>query len=358
MKIISHNIPKTWQFISSIGVVAIVSAICFGMNTFIDYRIVACVLLFVVSIIAALFDIYPVLSAAVMSALIWDFFFIPPYYTFHIDSTEDAVLFLMYFFIALVNGVLTYKIRKYEKENVRRVEKANTIKLYNTMLNSLSHELRTPIATIIGAADNLLTNNENLTDNNRKDLVSEISKASFRLNRQVENLLNMSRLQSGILKPKADWCDVNETVYTAIRQLEQNAGAQRFAVKVSPEIPYFKLDEGMLEQILYNLLHNACLYTPANGMICVTASCVDDCLHITVEDEGPGFPENEIIFVFDKFYRLHNSKTGGTGLGLSIVKGFTEALGGHVTLVNVSGGARFTLDIPAETSYLNNLKNE
>ena len=227
------------------------------------------------------------------------------------------------------------------------------------MLNSLSHELRTPISAIIGATDNLQNNSSKLTPQNKNELIAEISKASFRLNQQVENLLNMSRLDSGIIQPRKDWCDVSELVYDMVKRIEENKIAQKINININPAIPLFKLDKGMLEQVIYNLLNNATLYTAPECTIDIMAICHADVLQIIVEDNGRGFPEEEIRLVFDKFYRLKNSKTGGTGLGLSIVKGFTEALGGSVSLQNNStGGARFTLNIPAETSYLKNLKNE
>jgi two-component system sensor histidine kinase KdpD len=110
----------------------------------------------------------------------------------------------------------------------------------------------------------------------------------------------------------------------------------------------------MLEQIVYNLLQNAILYTNADCTITVTAISHTNALQLLIEDNGAGFPDDEIKYVFDKFYRLRASKTGGTGLGLSIVKGFTEALGGTVHLKNMAtGGACFTITIPAETAYLN-----
>jgi two-component system sensor histidine kinase KdpD len=115
----------------------------------------------------------------------------------------------------------------------------------------------------------------------------------------------------------------------------------------------------MLEQVIYNLLNNAVQYTAADRSVTISASCYTDVLELVVEDNGDGFPQDEIDNVFDKFYRLRHSKTGGTGLGLSIVKGFTEAMGGKIILENKdTGGARFTISIAAETSYLKNLKNE
>ena len=121
----------------------------------------------------------------------------------------------------------------------------------------------------------------------------------------------------------------------------------------------FKLDFGLIEHVLYNLIYNATIYIPKYSVITVKAACIKEKLVINVEDTGNGFPEDETEKVFDKFYRLKNSKAGGTGLGLSIVKGFVEAHNGTVRLENMpEGGAKFTIEIPAETSYLNDLKNE
>ena len=343
----------------SLLLLLLVATGCYLASPYLDYRIVAFLLLLVVSVTAVLFDIMPVLVTAIASAITWDFFFIPPHFTFRIDKTEDLVLFLMYFVIALVNAVLTYKIRQVQKESMAREEKANTIKLYNTLLNSLSHELRTPIATIVGATDNLQNLGSKLSDLNRHELISEISKASFRLNQQVENLLNMSRLESGFIQPKKDWCDMAELVYENVNRVEENTGKHRINIQVDQSIPLFKLDKGMMEQVIYNLLYNAVLYAGDKAAISISVRCHADVLQVVIEDDGPGFPKEEIKNVFDKFYRLQHTKAGGTGLGLSIVKGFTEAMHGIIGLENRdTGGARFTLNIPAETSYLNHLKNE
>ncbi|MBL7884085.1 MAG: DUF4118 domain-containing protein, partial [Bacteroidia bacterium] len=215
----TRKYPLITQYIISIALVLVISTACYYTSNFIDYRVVALVLLVTVSIIAMLFDILPVLLAAVISAITWNFFFIPPIYTFHIYTAEDLLMFLLYFVIALVNAVLTFKIREVEKKARDKEEKENTIKLYNALLNSLSHELRTPISTIIGAVDTLKENKGKLTQANQITLLSEIDKASIRLNRQVENLLNMSRLESGMLKPKFDWCDINELISSVILKI-------------------------------------------------------------------------------------------------------------------------------------------
>lgn len=341
------------QYVISLLLVIIVSAICYGISSYLGYRVVAFILLLTVSLIAISFDILPVLASATLSAFIWDFFFIPPRFNFHVDTPEDVILLIMYFVIAMINAVLTYKIRQVEKASRKKEEKANTLKLYDTLLNSLSHELRTPIATIIAATDNLHANNNNLTKENKEQLVTEISKASFRLNQQVENLLNMSRLESGFIKAKKDWCDISELIYNTVKKIEENRVTQKITISINPNIPLFKTDNVMIEQIVYNLVNNACLHTKQDSTINISAINHANILQLIVEDNGDGFPEEEIDNVFDKFYRLKNAKAGGTGLGLSIVKGFTEALKGNVSLKNVlPGGSKFTIEIPCETSFL------
>lgn len=318
------------------------------------YRVVALILLVTVSLIAIFFDVLPVVSAAIASALIWNYFFIPPKFTLSIKSAEDGLMFIMYFLIALVNAVFTSKIRQMEKIEQIKSERETTLKLYNTLLNSLSHELRTPISTIIGASDNLQALQDKLTEKDKHDLVTEISKASLRLNRQVENLLNMSRLESGFIQPKYDWFDVKELIFDVIHQIDEETNSTKpIHVNVKENLPLFKLDYGLLTQILHNLIHNAVTYIPKYAVITVKAFCKENKLVIVIEDTGNGFPIGEIDKVFDKFYRLKNSGAGGTGLGLSIVKGFVEAMNGSISLQNMAdGGAIFSIEIPSELSYL------
>ena len=139
-KILFSTISKKRQYLYSITVIVLVAAICFVFSGLIGYRVTALILLFTVSLLAVTFDILPVLLSAALSAIIWNFFFIPPRFTIHVDSTEDTILFIMYFIIAMVNAVLTYKIRQVEKVSRLKEERANSVKLYNTVLNSLSHE--------------------------------------------------------------------------------------------------------------------------------------------------------------------------------------------------------------------------
>ena len=324
----------------------------------IGYKVVAYLLLVSLSVLALFFDIVPIILSAIFSALIWDYFFIPPRFTFQVGTAEDFFLLVMYFVIALVHAVLTYKIRRIQKIAQQREEKAGAIKLYSALLNSLSHELRTPISTIIGASDNLLIEEGKLTLENKKSLLSEISIAALRLNRQVENLLNMSRLESGYVQLKKDWCDVNELIYLTTGHLEESLKEHVLDIEIPENFPLVKLDVGLMEQVLSNLLLNAVTYTPVASAIIIKAKYENNQLILEIEDSGKGFPEEEMGKAFEKFYRMKYSKTGGTGLGLSIAKGFVEAHGGKITLENAPlGGALFTISIPTDASYINEVEN-
>ncbi|MEJ7647041.1 MAG: ATP-binding protein [Chryseolinea sp.] len=347
------------QHVIGLGVVVAISLLGLSLHNIIGYRVVAFMLMVGVSILAMFFDIIPVLVAATLSALIWDFFFIPPRYTLTVGTPEDRSLLVMYFLIALINAVLTNKIRKMEKAIKERDDKEKSLRFYNTLLNSLSHELRTPITTIIGSTDNLQTNSTMLSEEVKAELVNEISVASFRLNQQVENLLNMSRLESGAFQIKTDWVDMSDLLYKTLQRLDPNLSKYRVDVELPEQLPLFKLDFGLIEQVIYNLLINVTQHTPEGTLITIKAVCVRERLVLTIADNGNGFPDGEIDKVFDKFYRLKGSKTGGTGLGLSIVKGFVEAHGGTISLKNLQGhGSKFTIDIQTGKSHPFKIKDD
>lgn len=353
-----RNLKPAWQYGFCLSLVAGICALLFLLSPHWGYQLVALLLLLLVSVLAMFFDILPVLAAAALSALVWNFFFIPPLFTFHIEKPEDALLFALYFFIASVNAVLTYQVRRAEKRARDKVEKEKSIALYRTLFNSLSHELRTPIANIIGAADTLKENETQLKDVQRKDLLDQISEAGFRLSRQVENLLNMSRLETGLLSPKPDWTDLEELIEDTRKKLDNPRNGD-IVSDFPPDFPLCKLDAGLLEQMLKNLLENALNYTPVGTSVHVTCQLEGNRLSLKVKDAAPGIPEKQLDQIFDKFYRLPNTLPGGSGLGLSIVKGFSEAMGGTVKAANApEGGAIFEVNIPVETTFINQLKNE
>lgn len=342
------------QFAVAVLAVVMVAFVCYLFVDYIGYRSVALLLLATVSVLAIFFSRLPVFVAATLSALIWDYFFIPPHFTLHVESSDDILMLLMYFVIALINGVLTSKVRELEKLELQKEERSNTLKLYKTLFDSISHELRTPIATIVGASDNLLSKDSNVSETDKSKLINEISIAAFRLNRLIDNLLNMQRLESGMLRIKPDWCEINELINSPVNRLKNELSTHNVKIVIQEDFPVIKLDFGLIEQALFNLLHNETLYTQADSEIIIEAVYQNNSLIISISDNGKGFTQDELKLLFSKFYRSSVKTAGGTGLGLSIVKGFVEAHGGKVSVSNnVPSGAKFTLEIPTEPFELN-----
>ena len=475
----------------TVGLVATASTL-FADNQ--NYHVVSYLLLFTVSILSTFLGVAPVLVASTVSALAWNFFFIPPHYTFKIEKTEDILIFGLFFIIALVSGVLTTRIRRQQVLASEREKRTNALfqltralsgasginevlrvsieqikaefmldavfylqngnnvligngrlrennklnddeyniavwvfknnrkagaftdymnegdktfyplfgnricpgvlvvnhnealkneqkwywetfvaqisnalereflgemaqkvrfldesdRLYKTLFNSISHEFRIPVATIMGASDSIL-NSAKKNDSN-VDLVTEIFTASVRLNRLIENLLNISRLESGHISIRLDWYDVNDLVNKVIEDLKDELKPFNVKTIVDNNVPLVKIDFGLMEQVLYNLVFNSTQYAPPASEIKISFSYSDNFLFIKVQDKGPGFSENELPLVFKKFFRANKGKTGGLGLGLSIVKGFVEAHNGIITVVNEkNGGAVFTIKVPTES---------
>jgi len=474
-------------------IIILAAVTCFTIKDFIGYQVVSFALLFVVSTLAFFFGTGPILLSATLSALIWDFFFIPPPYTLHVDKPEDMLMLIMFFIIALLSGVLTSRIKsqemkirireertnalyqltrelstatgieeviniakndikkyfslkcrivlkndtdqldyssqndakiilskndmsvgawtfqhstkagkhtdtlpsgnftfyplkgnqmnlgviaiqqanvftqgeeqfweafisqisgKFEREYLRNMAKQAFLlnesdKLYKTLFNSISHELRIPVATIMGASDSLLTSQHPLEI--QKELSHEIFKAAKRLNRLIENLLNMSRLESGRITPRLDWCDIHDLINKVAETLQDELKSFRLHVVIPDDMPFVNIDFGLMEQVLYNLIYNATQYASMSSNLRVKAFYDNGIMTLQVMDRGPGFPAKEISLIFNKFYRVEGSKAGGTGLGLSIAKGFTEAHKGTITVENrQNGGAKFTIKIPTD----------
>jgi two-component system sensor histidine kinase KdpD len=344
------KISKSRQFVISGVSIILTSIVCYALSDVIGYKSVALILLAAVSILAIFFSIYPVLVAATLSALIWDFFFIPPHFTLHVESSEDILMLFMYFIIAMVNGVFTSKIRQLEVLSHQKEERQNTLKLYKSLFDSISHELRTPIATILGASDNLLSTDTNrLSEENKTKLTEEISVAALRLNRLIDNLLNMQRLESGFLHIKIDWCDINELIGSVLKNLQNDIKFHKIKFVVNENQPYYKLDSGLIEQALYNIVFNAVSHTPENTEITISVEYVSGILRISVSDNGKGFSPEQLQNVFKKYVNINQKSKGGMGLGLSIAKGFTEAHHGALFINNNSkGGALVILNIPTE----------
>ncbi|MDD5361464.1 MAG: sensor histidine kinase KdpD [Ignavibacteria bacterium] len=481
------------KYIISSCLIFLVAAICYPFSDILGHQTVALILLLVVSLLPLIMGPGPVLLAAILSPMIWNYFFVPPKFTLWISKSEDILTFIMFFIIAYVTGVLTTRIRQREKairqreeravalynlandlskainldevvkESVKNFKKvfhseaviflkeedtallkqvidnqaenipekefsvaewvcangkragkftdslpfaeyvyypikgprgiygsagikfANEVqfgeqealienfvnqvgsaverellnktagktlileeseKLYKTLFDSISHELKTPIAAIM-AASSYLTQMKGGDKDTRTDIYNEISTASIRLNRLVENLLDMARLESGKLVVNLSACDVQDLINGALNQFGTEIGTRKINIDIPENMPFVKVDFVLIEQVLKNIIQNALLYTPAGAGIDIKVSFDNEYSYIFISDNGPGIPEKGIEHIFEKFYRVDNKTAGGTGLGLSISKGIIEAHKGTITVVNKkSGGLKFQIKIP------------
>ncbi len=473
------------------------SIIFFLLKDIIGYQIVSFGLLLTVSVLAIFYGTGPIILASTLSALIWDFLFIPPPYTLHIEKPVDMLMLLMFFIIALLSGILTSRVRrqekkirvregrthalyqltlelnmsagldevtkiaikyirkqfnlncaillkdesnkletnvldetkiilsenemsvaswvfkhsvkagkytdtlpsgdytiyplkgnsgnmgvivvehenvfspgedqfweasvsqisgKYEREFLRNAAKNAYLlnesdKLYKTLFNSISHELRIPIATVMGASDTLLS--QYYPEEIKVKLYSEIHTAAIRLNRLIDNLLNMSRLESGHITLNPNWCDVHDIANKVADSLKPELQNFNFLTVIPADMPLVLLDFGLIEQVIYNLVLNATQNASGGTNIRLKFFYDLNSLTIQVMDRGKGFPASELSSVFNKFYRGKNAMAGGTGLGLSIAKGFVEAHQGTIAAANrQNGGAVFTIKIPVKISVI------
>jgi two-component system sensor histidine kinase KdpD len=217
--------------------------------------------------------------------------------------------------------------------------------------------LRIPVATIMGASDTLLS--QSYPEETKLKLYSEINIASVRLNRLIENLLNMSRLESGRISLNPDWCDVHDLANKIADNLKQELLPFKLSTVIPTDMPLVYIDFGLIEQVLHNLILNATQHAPAGSRIRLKFFYDNGFLTIQVMDRGKGFPASELLSVFNKFYRGKDAKAGGTGLGLSIVKGFVEAHEGTVIADNrQNGGAIFTIKLPVKISGINQFNKQ
>lgn len=483
---------KLSDYLFAVIAIITITFFCYLFHFIIGYQSVAFILLLTVLILPLFFQYKPVLLAAALSALLWNFLFIPPYFTFYIAKLEDVLMFGMYFIIAIVTGILTSRIKLQERIARYREERTNAVyvitrelatavsldkvievsinniksffnsetliiladnkkldknihplstfsinekeigianwtfqnkqksgkytntlssaqaiyyplitprtvigviginlqtknfqpeqeslletfifqiasslerellneqaakvklseeseKLHSTLLNSISHELRTPLVTIMGATSSLFDKNNSENNEIRDELNMEIYLASERLNRLVENLLDMSRLESGQLKLKLKYHDINELITAVLTGLKSELKDHQVILDIEEDLPLIKIDFGIMEQVLTNIIINSTIYTPSDSVIEIKIKKQENYLLIEISDNGQGLPEEYIEKIFDKFYRIPGTKTGGTGLGLSIVKGFVEAHNGIINVRNKkTGGAEFIIKL-------------
>jgi len=239
----------------------------------------------------------------------------------------------------------------------RQAEQAQILQarenLERALLNSISHDLRTPLVSVTGVLSSLRDGGSHLSDRARQELLESACSEAERLNRFVGNLLDMTRIEAGAIKLNCEPCDVQDLVGCALAAIEQHIGTRKVEVRLPDNLPLVLMDLVLMTQVLVNLLDNAHKYAPPDSVIEISSSTDDSRLTLEVSDHGPGVPEHDLKRVFDKFYRIPVPEgAGGTGLGLSICKGIVEAHGGRINAENrTGGGLRIVILLPLTNKW-------
>ncbi len=483
------------HYVYAILAVLITVLLCLPISDKTGYQSISFILLFTVLILSMFFRLGPIMLASAVSALAWDFFFIPPQYTLKITEPEDLLAFCMFFVVALVTGTLTSKARKQERLTRKREEKTNALfhltnqlaraentkriievakediskyfnvesyfllqdgngkltkkqlmpkpgdfgdseysiaqwvfknlkragkfsdtfslseytfyplkglntkpgvvvikskkkfngetrlfwdtflvqisialehhyfvqqakkinlpdessRLYKTLFNSISNELKIPIGTITKASGTLTNSHSEIV---KDELCTEISRASTRLIYLVKNLQNMSLLEMGKISAHIDWCDISDLFGRVRDNLLNELKPYRLDIVVPQTMPLVKVDSELIELVLYNLVYNSCKYSKSGTTIRLKAFYNDNYLILQEMDRGTGFSSDILPLVFNKFYDAGDQAK--ESIGLFVTKGCVEAHKGTISVENrQNGGARFTIKIPTEISYLN-----
>jgi len=224
--------------------------------------------------------------------------------------------------------------------------RVETETLRTSLLSAVSHDLRTPLSSITGAAATLRSHWERLDQNTRGELLESITDESDRLNRLLNNLLEVTRLEGGVRLHK-ELCPLEEVVGAALHRLQRQLSGRTVRIDLPADLPPVAVDEVLMEQVFINLIENAVKYTPAASEIEIAAATEGEFLQVEVRDRGPGVPEGAEVRIFEKFFRGRTDNIRGAGLGLAICQAIIEAHGGNIRAINRSeGGALFRFQIP------------
>jgi two-component system sensor histidine kinase KdpD len=314
------------------------------------------VMLYLLAIVAsaAIFGPGPSLLASSLSILAYDFFFIAPVHTFAVENERHLLTFATMFIVGLLIGALTVRLRRREAEAVEREQraaaaelKAKSEEMRSSLLSAVSHDLRTPLGAITGAATTLRDRADAIAAPQRRELVETICEEAERLERLVANLLEMTRLQSGAVEVKRDWVPLEELLGSALTRLEPQLDGREVRIALPPAAPLVSVDPVLMEQVFFNLIENAAKHTPPGTSIEISGGVERGTALVEVADRGAGLRPGDEAQVFEKFFRRAHDGVRGAGLGLAICRAIVEAHGGTIAAKNrEGGGAAFRFELP------------
>ena len=373
----------TRYFIAALGVgLATVLLKPFGAR--VNATTVALSFLLVVLFVATLWGSRPALLASVLAMLCFNFFFLPPVGTFTIADPDNWIALLAFLVVAMTAGQLSARARRRAEEaeaGRREIERLyrelreaferashaealrRSERLKSALLDAVTHDIRTPLTSIKASVTTLLDDERRRADgvhsikldaDSRRDMLEVIDEESDRLDRFVEGLIELARIEAGEMNLRRRWGALDDIIATALQRAAPLTAGRRVEVETEDGLPVARVDPRAVAEVVYALVDNAAKYSPPAAPIRIRARRgAGDMIEVSVEDEGPGVPLNLRERVFDKFFRATRDGDGaglrpsGTGMGLAIARGIVEAHGGHIRIDEAdSGGARFVFTLP------------
>jgi two-component system, OmpR family, sensor histidine kinase KdpD len=334
------------SYVAAVLVVLLCTVLNWPLARFLAPTNLAMVYMLGVVAVAARYDRGPAMTCALVSLLTFDFFFVPPVFTLRMDDTQYVVTGVALLVVGVVISTLAARARAATQADLLAREE----QLRNSLLASLSHDLRTPLAVIAGSASSLRDERARLSQAEQDQLLETLYDEAQQVSLTVSDLLEMTRLHSGRVELDRQWYPAEELVGAAIERCRRQLANHRVQTRLDPQLPLLHVDGVLIEKVLVNLLENAVKYTPAATLVTIVGENAPGAIVIRVEDEGPGLPAGDEERIFDKFYRAgREGAVTGSGLGLSICRAIAQMHGGSIKAANrPDGGAAFTMTLPAE----------
>jgi two-component system sensor histidine kinase KdpD len=341
--------PREWPgYAWSLAVVGGCTAAGFVMSPRFDPVNVAMVYLLGVVFIAMRHSRGASIFASLASVAAFDFFFVPPQGALTVEDAQYVLTFAIILAVALVISSLVERIRRQAREQAALAIEAETQRIRSTLLASISHDLRTPLAVLTGASSSLAESGERMSAEDRRALALSVFEQSREISEHVAKVLQMTRLDARGIELERDWSSFAEIASAVLARLAQRMERHRVLVELPDDLPLVRVDPALIEQALGNLLENAAKHTPAGTVVRLRAESRGTELIVTVQDNGSGIPPAEIDHVFDKFERGAVEATGpGMGLGLAICRAIVRLHGGRAWADLVpTGGSAFHFTLP------------
>ena len=351
----------------SVAVILLITLALIALETHVNTTTVALALLLVVLSSATFFGRNPALLASFVAMLCFNYYFIPPIHTWTISDPQNLVAWAAFTITAIIAGELSAYARRRARESERLFEELQTAfktatqaealkqseKLKSALLDAVTHDLRTPLTSIKASVTTLLDSEGGhrtieLDSEGRAEFLDIINEETDRLNRFIEGMVALARVEAGSVNATGAMSSVEEIVTTALERAETLVGGYHLTLNLEKELPLIRVDARAIAEVVYNLIENAAKYSPDGSMIFITAASHGDSVLISVMDNGPGIPEEMRERVFEKFVRLDDEQSGGLGLGLAIARGIVEAQNGKIQIKtgNNDKGTRVVVTLP------------